>query len=102
MKHIFLLLMVTTLMFSSCSRYIKWGWEMRGVSEEGRRETFEQTKSYLEGKKQDLIRYRLQYLEAGTQVEKQAIASTVRMMFADYDNPKLEPELQSFLDSILY
>jgi len=31
-----------------------------------------------------------------------AIASAIRMMFADYDESKLEPELQEFLHEIKY
>ena len=69
--------------------------------EEIRRETFEETKSFNESKKQDLIRYRLQYLQAEAN-EKEAIASTIRMMFADYDESKLEPELAEFLRDIKY
>lgn len=68
-----------------------------------RREIFEQTKSYQEGKRQDLIRYRLQYLQAEGKEEKEAIASTIRMMFADYDPSNLDdmPELKRFLLNIL-
>ncbi len=67
-----------------------------------RREIFEETKSFNEAKEQDLLRYRLQYLRAETQQEKDAIASTIRMAFADYDENKLAPELKSFLKSIKY
>ena len=67
-----------------------------------RREIYEETKSYNEGKEQDLVRYRLQYLQADTEDKKAALASTIRMMFADYDYEKLNPELQEFLKSILY
>lgn len=66
-----------------------------------RREIFEETKSYNEGKEQDLIRYRLQYLQA-EESEKNAIASTIRMMFADYDENKLSDELRAFLKTIKY
>lgn len=66
-----------------------------------RREIFEETKSYNEGKEQDLIRYRLQYLQAEGE-EKEAIGSTIRMMFADYDENKLSPELRDFLKEIKY
>ncbi len=66
-----------------------------------RREIFEETKSYNEGKEQDLIRYRLQYLKAEGK-EKEAIGSTIRMMFADYDEEKLSVELRDFLKEIKY
>lgn len=70
--------------------------------EDARREVFEATKSYNEGKEQDLIRYRMQYMRADTKADKEAIASSVRMMFADYDASKLEPELQKFLKTVRY
>ena len=66
-----------------------------------RREIFEETKSYNEGKEQDLIRYRLQYIQAEGK-EKEAIGSAIRMMFADYDENKLSPELRDFLKKIKY
>ena len=67
-----------------------------------RREIFEETKSFNEAKEQDLLRYRLQYLRAETKQERDAIASTIRMAFADYDENKLAPELRDFLKSIKY
>lgn len=69
--------------------------------ENTRREIFENTKSYKEGKKQDLIKYRLEYLKAESVEEKQAITSTIRMMFSNYNSDNLEPELKSFLQSIM-
>ncbi len=67
-----------------------------------RREIFEKTKSFNEAKEQDLIRYRLQYIQANDDEEREAIASTIRMMFADYDESKLRPELRDFLKKIKY
>jgi len=62
-----------------------------------KREVFEATKSYNEGKEQDLLRYRLEYLRADSPEDKEALASTIRHMFTDYDVNKLSPELRSFL-----
>ena len=67
-----------------------------------RREVFEETKSYNQGKVQDLVRYRLEYLQAESSEDKEAIASTIRMMFADYDENTLEPVLRDFLKEIKY
>ena len=67
-----------------------------------RREIFEETKTYNEAKEQDLLRYRLQYLRAESVEEKSAIASTIIMMFADYDENKFRPELRDFLKQIKY
>lgn len=79
--------------------YIKW---IGPTKENVRREIFESTKSYNEGKEQDLLKYRLEYLQAKDESSREAIASTIRMMFADYDSSKLEPVLQDFLKMILY
>lgn len=67
-----------------------------------RREIFEQTKSYNEGKQQDLVRYLHEYNTTKDNEEKQAITSTVRHMFADYDESKLNPVLRDFLTKIKY
>lgn len=60
------------------------------------RRIFEETRSYQHGMRQDLVRYRMEYLLADTQDEKDAIASTVRMRFAEFDTTTLSPELQAF------
>lgn len=61
------------------------------------RKIFKETRSYNEGMVQQLARYRLQYVQAKEQVEKDAIKSTVRQMFAEYDPSKLPtPELRQF------
>lgn len=67
-----------------------------------RREVFKQTRSYNEGKEQELIKYRLEYLRAETDAEKTAIASTIRHAFADYDENLLSEELRRFLHDIKY
>ena len=73
-----------------------------GVARENvRREIYEETKSFNESKKQELLKYRMEYLRAEID-EKGAIASTIRMSFADYDESKLEPELAEFLREIKY
>ena len=64
-----------------------------------KREVFKSTRSYNEGKTQDLARYRHQY-EIGNAEEKEAISSTIRIMFADYDRELLPNELSSFLFKI--
>lgn len=66
------------------------------------REIFEESKSYNEGKEQDLLKYRLEYLQAKDPDSKEAIASTIRLMFADYDETKLTKELRDFLTTIKY
>jgi hypothetical protein len=94
---LFLLLVVFLIDISG----LAWQSFIGPKRENVRREIFEETKSYNEGKEQDLIRYRLQYMKAEGK-EKEAIGSTIRMMFADYDENKLSPELRDFLKEIKY
>lgn len=65
------------------------------------RKIFRETRSYDEGTVQQLSRYRLQFIRAKDPEEKRAIASTVRMMFAEYDPDRLpSSELRSFLKEV--
>ena len=66
------------------------------------RAVFKETRSYNEGKLQDLTRLRLQYLRAKSADDKEALASTIRLQFADYDEEKLPNELRVFLSQIKY
>jgi len=73
-------------------------WEsfMKPKKEEMRRQVWENTRSFKEGKRQELIRYMHQY---NTQKEnRSAISSTVRLQFADVDQNQLEPQLKQFLN----
>ena len=88
-----------------------FGLEMFGLKWEGyfapkheaiRRKVFKETRSYNEAKLQDLAKYRLEYLRAKDKEDKEAIASTIRMMFAEYDENKLPYELKEFLKQIKY
>ena len=68
-----------------------------------RREVFKETRSYNEGKEQQLIKYRLEYLRATDESEKKALASTIRLAFADYDENLLDSaELRTFLKQMKY
>ena len=62
-----------------------------------KREVFEQTKSYNEGKTQDLAKYKLEYALAKDAESKQAIKMVVVQRFADYQADRLEPGLANFL-----
>lgn len=68
-----------------------------------RRQVFKQTRSYNEAKEQELLKYRLEYMRATEDADKKAIASTIRMGFADYDEKLLDSEeLRTFLREIKY
>jgi hypothetical protein len=60
------------------------------------RRIFEETPSYIHGMKQDLMRYRHQWMTADEE-KRMGIESTVRMRFAQFDPRHLEdPELSGF------
>lgn len=62
-----------------------------------RREVFENTKSYVHGKIQDLAKYYKEY-EAGDEGEKLVLESVIRSQFASFDESKIESAtLRSFL-----
>ena len=65
-----------------------------------RREVFINTRSYNEGKVQDLEKYRLEYLRSKDEVEREALKSTILMVFADYSEEKLPPHLREFLTDL--
>jgi hypothetical protein len=67
-----------------------------------RRGVFKETRSFNEAKVQELVKYRLEYMRSNDEAEKGAIASTIRIGFADYDTSKLPHELQLFVEEIKY
>jgi hypothetical protein len=79
-----------------------WSGVILKKREQIRRKIFEETKSYNEGKEQDLLRWMQEYKLAKTYEEKEAIAFTIRHSFADYDENKLAIELRDFLKKIKY
>lgn len=68
--------------------------------EKARRVVFENTRSYKQAKLQELAKYRLEYLKSDSEGVRQAIASTIRHRFADYDRKELPYELSEFLREI--
>jgi len=64
---------------------------------------FKETRTFNEAKLQELVKYRLEYMKSKDNIEKNAIASTVRMAFADYDEKRLDSvELRTFLSKMKY
>jgi len=68
--------------------------------QEARREVFEHTQSYVEGKRQELTKYRLEYMRTENPTEKSAIRMTILNSFANFDESLLPPDLRSFLHEI--
>ncbi len=80
---------------------IRWYRFFGPKREAARREVFKSTRSYQEGKEQDLSRLRLQYFRARSDEERNVIASTIRHQFADFGEQNLDsPELRAFLAKI--
>lgn len=61
---------------------------------------YKETEMYNEGKAQTLAKLRLEYKQAKSQDEKDAIASTIRLRFADYEADRLPDQLANFLTKI--
>lgn len=63
-----------------------------------RREVFEQTKSYVHGKIQDLAKYYDEYQKSDSPESKSAIQELVKSQFADFDtNTISSQQLKTFL-----
>lgn len=76
-------------------------WGVR--TENAKREVFEQTQSYVEGKRQELVKLHHEWINADAE-NRPAIEAAIRMSFANFDESKLYdwPEMQSFLKRIKY
>jgi len=68
--------------------------------EEARREVFENTQSYVEGKRQELVKYRLEHMTTEDEAEKNALKMTILSSTANLDKSLLSYELQTFLRSL--
>ena len=64
------------------------------------RQVFEQTKSFVDSKKHDLVRYHTQFVTADSVTEKNGIASAIRHMFVDIDERQLSPDLAEMLSTM--
>ena len=86
---------------------LSWGMTALGIlkmsifepaRENVRRNVFENTQSYVEGKRQELTKYRLEYMKASDVQTKNAIQMTVSQSCANLDETKItDPELHRFL-----
>lgn len=82
---------------------LQWSMFFGPKHEAVRREVFKQTRSYNEAKEQELIKYRLEYMRSSDPVEREALASTIRFAFADYNENLLDStELRNFLKEMKY
>lgn len=80
---------------------LKWERYFAPQHENVKREVFENTQSYVHGKSQDLAKYYEEYSKADDPQKKEAIASIIKMNFADFDVTTLRSEqLKGFLISV--
>ena len=72
------------------------------ASENAKREVFEQTQSYVEGKRQAALKYYKEYQKA-SESQKNGIANIVLLEFANFDEEKyLNGELLKFIKDCKY
>jgi hypothetical protein len=62
------------------------------------REVFEQTQSYIEGKRQELVKFHHEWTITTNSTDKKSIEAVVRQSFANFDETKItDPDMYSFL-----
>jgi len=72
------------------------------AKENAKREVFEQTQSYVEGKRQSALKYYQEYQKAD-ESQKQGLKSIVSQDFANFDEDKyLTGELRNFIHGCKY
>jgi hypothetical protein len=78
---------------------VHWYAYIAPKKEAARRKVFEETRSYNQGKVQQLAKYRSEYAQAEPEA-KEVIQSTIKHQFADFPKDNLPPELRSFLTAM--
>lgn len=68
--------------------------------ENARRQVFENTQSYVQGKVEYLTRLRYQYSTASTDDQKYALKTMILDEASTVDNSKLPSDLQSFISNL--
>lgn len=71
------------------------------AKQDAQREVFENTQSYVEGKRQEALKYRLEYMKADSS-DREAIRMVVVQGFANFDEEKLPIELRNFIHDMKY
>ena len=110
MKAIGIFLVAVVLLAAMLS--LAFGAEWLGIAWKGyfgpkhaavERQVFKQTRSFTEGKAQELSKLRMEFLRMTAEDVngKRAIASTIRHNFADFDPSTLNPELRGFLSKMM-
>ena len=71
------------------------------AQQNAQRTVFEETQSYVEGKRQEVTKLRFEYMKAKDKDEKEAIKATLRSSLANFDKSKLDYDLQAFVDTVV-
>lgn len=66
------------------------------------REVFEETQSYVEGKRQEAAKYYREYMKSEDESDKAVIREVIANSFANFDETKLEQPLQTFVYNCKY
>jgi len=72
------------------------------AQQDANREVFEQTQSYIEGKRQEALKYYREYKQSTDEGEKKGIKNIVAHAFANFDEEKLSGEVKTFVKSCKY
>lgn len=94
-----LLWLVTGFVVVLCiNEFEIFGTRLWGVRRsDARRQVYEQSQSYVEGKRQELMKYHHSWVNS-TPAEKESIEFVIRHSFANFDESKIENrELRKFL-----
>ena len=71
------------------------------AQENANRTVFEQTQSYVEGKRQELAKFHHEWVQSDD-LGKKSIESVIRQSFANFDQSKItDPDLYDFLHKIM-
>ena len=81
--------------------HLEWFKWFEPQVEDAKREVFTHTRAYVESRKQDLVKYRLEIMRSKDPMEKEAIKMTIRHQFAEIDPSLLGYELEVFLSEVM-
>jgi len=89
---------VVIIAFSFKLGGLEWQLFFKPKEEEVKRKVFEETKSYVQGKIQDLAKYHEEYQKAETEEDKEAIKQFIQERFSDFDADNINSvPLRNFL-----
>jgi len=92
---------LTVLSFGADYLGIKYNTFFGKMKTDAQHEIFKENKAHVEGMIDDLAKYKYQYIKASSDIEKEAIASMINSVFANFDITEIEDaDLVKFLKTI--